>query len=241
MNLSDWIKAATLVTQHKQEAATAEADQLSSMPLSQLAMDDSSPPVVDYAIHMPTATSTPRGTEVHMHSSQQEDSYQQIIPGIPQGSLYPTLSSLSSQAVTCQEEAQSLHDKVSKGLEKYLQDAEQCHALEVNYFDDNTRCTSEEPNLEDAGQTIQSSKGNQVSSKQMSIEDINVARNAPESLKSDTDHIARQHLPVHTDADKKHQQTMTSENVEQDTNAQHHDGKHPVVDITRESIPMQSE
>ena len=53
------------------------------------------------------------------HSSQQEDSYQQIIPGIPQGSLYHTLSSLSSEAVTSQEEAQSLRDKVSKGLEKY--------------------------------------------------------------------------------------------------------------------------
>ena len=97
--------------------------------------------------------------------SQHEDSYQQILPGIPEGSLYPTLSSLSSQAVTCQEEAQSLCDKVSKGLKKYLQDAEQRRALEVNYFNDNARCTSEESNLEDAGQTIQSSKGNQVSSK----------------------------------------------------------------------------
>ena len=221
MNPSDWVKAAALVTQHKQEAVTVEADQLSSMPLSQLAMDDSGPPVVDYGMHMPTATSTPTHTEVHMQSSQQEDSYQQIIPGIPEGSLYLTLSSLSSQAVTCQEEAQSLCDKVSKGLEKYLQDAEQCHALEVNYFDDNTRWTSEELNLEDAGQTIQSSKGNQVSSKQTSIEDINVARNAPESLKLDTGHISKQHLPVHTDADEKCQQIMTSEDIEQDTNAQH--------------------
>ena len=241
MNPSDWIKAAALVTQHKQEAATAEADQLSSMPLCQLAMDDSGPLVVDYGMHVPTATSTPTGTEVHMQSSQQEDSYQQIIPGVPQGLLYPTLSSLNSQAVTCQEEAQSLCDKVSKGLEKYLQDAEQCCALEVNYFDDNARCTSEEPNLEDAEQTIQSCKGNQVSSKQTSIEDINVARNALESLKSDTGHISRQHLPVCTDADEKHQQIMTSEDVEQDTNTQHCDGKHPVVDITREPIPMQSE
>ena len=150
MNLTDCIKAA-LVTQRKQEAATAEADQLSSMPLSQLAMDDSGPPVVDYGMHVPTAMSTPTGTEVHMQSSQQEDSYQQIIPGIPQGSLYLTLSSLSSQAVPCQEEAQSLRNKVSKGLEKYLQDVEQCHALEVNYFNDNASCMSEEPNLEDAG------------------------------------------------------------------------------------------
>ena len=69
MNPSDWIKAATLVTQHKQEAATAETDQLSSMPLSQIAMDDSGPPVVQYGMHMPTATSTPTDTDVHVQSS----------------------------------------------------------------------------------------------------------------------------------------------------------------------------
>ena len=61
------------------------------MPLSQLAMDDSGPPVVHYGTHMPAATSTPTHTEVHAHNPQQEDSYQQIIPGIPQGSLYPSL------------------------------------------------------------------------------------------------------------------------------------------------------
>ena len=83
MNPSGWIKAASLVTQLKQEATTAEMDQLSSMPLSLIAIDDSSPPVVHYGTHMPIATSTPTGTDVHVHSSQQEDSYQQIIPGIP--------------------------------------------------------------------------------------------------------------------------------------------------------------
>ena len=74
-----------------------------------------------------------------MHSSQQENSYQQIIPGIPQGSLYPTLSSLSSGLVASDTDAQSLSDKVAKGLDKYLQDAEQLCALEVNYFDDTVR------------------------------------------------------------------------------------------------------
>ena len=124
MNPSDWIKAATLVTQHKQEAAMVEMDQLSTIPISQLAMDDSSPPLVQYDTHMPVAASTPTGTDVHMHSSQHEDSYQQIIPGIPQGLLYPTLSSLSSEAVASNDGVQSLRNKVSKGLEKYLQDAE---------------------------------------------------------------------------------------------------------------------
>ena len=125
MNPSDWIKTTALVIQHKQEAAIAETDQLSSMPLSQIAMDDSSLPVVHYSTHMPAAMSTPTGTDVHVHSSQQDDSYQQIIPGIPQGSLCPTLSSLSSEAVASKEDVQSFCDKVSKGLEKYLQDVEQ--------------------------------------------------------------------------------------------------------------------
>ena len=89
--------------------------------------------------HVPVAASTPTGTDVHVHSSQQEDSNQQIIPGIPQGSLYPTLSSLSSGAVASDTDVQSLRDKVTKGLDKYLQDAEQLHALEVNYFDDTAR------------------------------------------------------------------------------------------------------
>ena len=48
---------------------------------SPLAMDDSGPPVVHYGMHVPAATSMPTGTEVYVHTSQQEDSYQQIIPG----------------------------------------------------------------------------------------------------------------------------------------------------------------
>ena len=75
MNPSDWIKAATLVMQQKQEAAISDTDQPSSMPLSQLAMDDSILPVVHYGTQVPTATSTPMHTEIHTQGSQQEDSY----------------------------------------------------------------------------------------------------------------------------------------------------------------------
>ena len=56
--------------------------------------------------------------------------------------------------------------------------------------------------------------------------DTKVARNTPESLKSDTGHTSRQHLPVRTDADEKHQQIKTSEDIKQDANAQHWDGRH---------------
>ena len=191
MNPSDWIKAAALITQQKQEAATADTDQLGSMPLSQLAMDDSGPPVVHYGMHMPAAISTPTHMEVNTHSSQQEDSYQQIIPGIPQGLLYPTLASLSSEERTLPEETQTLCDKVSKGLEKYLQDAKQCGVLEVNYFDENTTGQNEESNPEDAEQTSQFSKDNQIPPMQTFTADTNVAKNTPESLKSDTGHTSR--------------------------------------------------
>ena len=58
---------------------------------------------------------------------------------------------------------------MSKGLDKYLQDAEQCCALELNYFDDTTRPTSIEPMSEAAEQTNESSKYNLFSVKQTSM------------------------------------------------------------------------
>ena len=188
MNLSDWIKATALVTQYKQEATAAEMDQLSSMPLSEIDINDSGPPIVHCGMHMPVAVSTLTGTDVHMYSSQQGDSYQQIILGIPQGSLYPTLSSLSSGAVASNDEVQSLHDKVSIGLDKYIQDAEQCHALEVNYFDDTTRPTNIVSMLEAAEKDNESSKYNLSSAKQESMEEVESTVNIPESLKIDTGH-----------------------------------------------------
>ena len=139
-------------------------------------------------MHVPIAVSTPTGTDIHAHSSQQEDSYQQIIPSIPQGSLYPTLSSLSSGAVASNDEVQSLHDKVSKGLDKYLQDAEQHCALEVNYFDDTTRPTSIASMSETTEQINESSKYNLSSAKQESMEEVESAVNILESLKIDTGH-----------------------------------------------------
>ena len=188
MNPSDWRKALTLVTQHKQEAAMAEMDQLSSTPLSQIAIDDSGPPVVHYDSHMPVAASTPMGSIAHMHSSQQEDSYQQIIPGILQSSLYPTLSSLSLGLVSSDTNAQSLSDKVTKGLDQYLQDAKQLRALEVNYFDDTTRPTNTSPMSEMEEQVNQTSQNNLPTAKQESIHEIESAINIPESLKTDTGH-----------------------------------------------------
>ena len=191
MNPSDWRKAATLVTQHKQETAMAEMDQLSSMPLNWIAIDDSGMPVVHYGSGVPVAASTPTGTIAHMHSSQQKDSYQQIIPGIPQGSLYPTLSSLSSGLVGSNTNAQSLSDKVTKGLDQYLQDAEQLRAIEVNYFDDTARPTNTSLMSEMEEQVNKTSQNNLATAKQESIEEVESAINIPESQKMDTGHTSR--------------------------------------------------
>ena len=116
------------------------------------------------------------------------------------------MASLSSEERTSPEETQTLHNKVSKGLEKYLQDAEQCRALEVNYFDDNTTGQNAESRPEDIEQT--------------STANICATKNLPESLKPDTDHAPRQHLSARTSAEEKCQQPKTSkEDVEQDVEA----------------------
>ena len=73
-----------------------------------------------------------------------------------------------------------------KGLDKYLQDAEQHRVLELNYFDDTPRPTSVGPMSEAAEQTNESSKYNLVSAKQMSMEETVSAVNILESLKIDT-------------------------------------------------------
>ena len=213
MNPSDWRKVAALVTQHKQETTMVEIDQLSSMPLSQIAIDDSGLPVVHYGTHVPVAASTPTGTTAHMHSSQQEDSYQQIIPGIPQGSIYPTLSSFHSGLVASDTDAQSLSDKVTKGLDKYLQDAEQLCALEVNYFDDTVRPTNTLLMPERAEQVNESSQNNLPTAKQESIEEVEFAMNILESLKTDNGHtIHHQTVPKST----------SQQGINQDANHQPH-------------------
>ena len=155
-----------------------------------------------------------------IYTLQQEDTYQQIIPGIPQGSLYPTLASLSSEERTFPEETQTLCDKVSKGLEKYLQDAEQHRALEVNYFDDNTRGQNAKSSPEDAEQT--------------STANTRVTKNP---LELDTGRTSRQHLSVCTSAEEKRQQPKTfKEDVEQDVEAQY-----PIEDTPNKTTLTQSE
>ena len=96
---------------------------------------------------MPIAASTPNRTAAHDQSPQQGD-YQEIIPGIPQGSLYPTLSAISSGPVDTATDEHSLCTKVTKGLNQYFQEAEQLWEIEDNYFNAITRSTNTSATLE---------------------------------------------------------------------------------------------
>ena len=129
----------------------------------------------------------------------QEDSYQEIIPGIPQGSLYPTLSSLSSGLVASDSNAQSLSNKVTKVLDQHLQDAEQLRASEANYFDDTVRPTNTSPMLETEEQVNQTSQNNLHPAKQEFIDETELAINISESLKIDTSYFynGRQYQKAH--------------------------------------------
>ena len=75
---------------------------------------------------------------------------------------------------------------MTKGLDQYLQDAEQLCALEVNYFDDTTRPMNTSPMSGMAEQENQSSQNNLLTAKPESPEEVELAMNIPKSLKTDT-------------------------------------------------------
>ena len=95
MNAASWKKAANLVAKVTpanlpvQVAATAESQQLESLPLSALSIDDSGPPQVTYDSQQPIATSTPRATST-VTSETPTEAYPQILPGMSD-CLCPTL------------------------------------------------------------------------------------------------------------------------------------------------------
>ena len=63
--------------------------------LSELPVDDSRPPTMLQGPYIPLSTSTPihmpQGNQQTMDSAQDESPFQQVIPGILQQSLFPTL------------------------------------------------------------------------------------------------------------------------------------------------------
>ena len=140
MNASSWRKAADLVAQgtqanqHVHAAATAECNQLESLPLSTFSADDSSPPQVTYGSEQPLATSTPRATLTSIPEMQTTETYHQIIPGMSD-CLYPTLVADGSLSTHVADNSGTLQNQITLEIDKYLQEAVERCKRDVNYFD----------------------------------------------------------------------------------------------------------
>ena len=139
MNASSWKKAVDLVAKatpanpQVQAAATAELQQLQSLPLSALSVDDSRPPQVTYDSQQPIATSTPRATSTETPEAATE-AYRQILPGMSD-CLYPTLVADGSLNTHVPDNHGTLQTQLTSEVDKYLQEvAERCEK-DVNYFE----------------------------------------------------------------------------------------------------------
>ena len=99
MKATNWKNTAKLIKERQSQAATADTSKLSSLPLSELTIDESRPPTVLQGPYIPLSTSTPicipQGNQQTMDSALDESPFQQVIPSIPQQS--PFISSTRNQ------------------------------------------------------------------------------------------------------------------------------------------------
>ena len=139
MNASTWKKAADLVAKmtpanpQVQVAATTESQQLESLPLSALSIDDSRPPQVTYDSQQPIATSTPRATST-VTSETTTEAYHQILPGMSDH-LYPTLIADGSLGMHVPDNHGTLQTQLTSEVDKYLQEVAERHERDINSFD----------------------------------------------------------------------------------------------------------
>ena len=139
MNVSSWKKAADLVANvtpanpQVQVAAMTASQQLESLPLSALSIDNSGPPQVTYDPQQPIATSTPRATST-VTSETPTEAYHQILPGMSD-CLYPTLIADGSLTTNVPDNHSTLQTQLTSEVDKYLQKVAERHERDINYFD----------------------------------------------------------------------------------------------------------
>ena len=139
MNASSWKKAADIVVKatptisQAPATAMAESQNLQSLPLSALSVDDSGPLQVTYEPQQPIATSTPRATSTESPEISTE-AYHKILPGMS-AQLYPTLVADSSLDTHIPDNQDTLQTQLTSEVDKYLQEVAERHEMDVNYFD----------------------------------------------------------------------------------------------------------
>ena len=99
-----------------QVVATAESQQLESLPLSALSVDDSGPPQVTYDSQQPIATSTPRAAST-VTSETPIEAYHQILPGM-NDHLYPTLIADGSLSMYVPDNHGTLQNQLTSEVDK---------------------------------------------------------------------------------------------------------------------------
>ena len=104
MKVKDWQKAMQLVQERQNQATTADTSELSSFSLSKLPVDQSGPPTLIHGPYVPLSTCTlvhaSSDNNQYTEAAQDELSFQQVIPNMPQQSLYPSLAAMGSSPNT---------------------------------------------------------------------------------------------------------------------------------------------
>ena len=139
MNASSWKNAADIVAKmtrvipQASATAMAESQNLQSLPLSALSIDDSGPLQVAYELQQPIATSTPRAATMENPNISTE-AYRQILPGMSPR-LYPTLVADSLLDAHVPDQQDTLQMQLTTEVNKYLQEVAEKREMDVNYFD----------------------------------------------------------------------------------------------------------
>ena len=139
MNASSWKKAEDIVAKvtpaipRVPAAVMVESQNLQSLPLSALSINDSGPPHMTYESQQPIATSTPRATTTESPEISTE-TYRHILPGMS-SQLYPTLVADSSLDTHVPDNQDMLQTQLTSEVDKYLQEVAERHEMDANCFD----------------------------------------------------------------------------------------------------------
>ena len=123
MKAKDLQKATQFVWERQNQAATADTSELSSFSLSELPVDQSRPPTLMQGPYAPLSTSTPVHTlsdnNQYTEATQDELFFWQVIPNIPQQSLYPSLAAMGSSSNTALSPSIPLARRVMNEIEEH--------------------------------------------------------------------------------------------------------------------------
>ena len=123
MKAKAWQKATQLVHERQTQAAMVDTSELSSFSLSKLPVDQSGPPTLIHRPYVPLSTSTPvcmpLDNQQTTEATQEESSFQQMIPNISQQSLYPSLAAMGTSINTAISPSIPLSRRVINDIEEH--------------------------------------------------------------------------------------------------------------------------